>query len=296
MAEENADQAATMVAAQDAPAPIPPTYALAGPGGVGLYARLFAGYLGQYVRGRLEYRGDVLAGAFAELLQQAVTLTFLGVIFTRVPSLRGWSRPEVYFVYAVFQLSWAVAEAFSGSVWGFGERYIVRGELDRILLRPAPPIFQLLLEGVAVEPVSQVAAGLAILVWAAGADALHWAWWMPPLLAASVVAGGTVYVAVFFSLACIAFWVDGRTGIAPLVFNLTTYAQYPVTIYGHWLRWLLTFLLPFAFAAFYPAAALLRPGQYLLWGLASLPVAAVTVGVAAVVWAQGLRRYQGAGS
>lgn len=298
MAERDArGLAATDVAAANASlAPLPPTYASAGPGGAGLYLRLFLGYLGQYARGRLEYRGDLLAGLLAEVLQQGVTLTFLAVIFAREPTLAGWSRPEVYFVYAFYQLSWAVAESVAGSLWGLGERYIVRGELDRILLRPVSPLFQLLLEGIAAEQVTQIAAGLAILLWAGHAAGVRWAWWLPPMVVVGVLAGAAIFVAVFLGLACIAFFVDGRTGIMPLVYNVTAYAQYPSTIYGRGLRWLLTFVLPFAFTAFYPAAAILRPGPYLVWGLAAVPVAVVASVVVGAVWREGLRRYQGAGS
>lgn len=275
---------------------VPPTYPPAGAAGAALHLGLLLGYLGQYARGRLEYRGDLLAGLLAEVLQQGVTLTFLAVIFASVPTLAGWSRPEVYFVYAVYQLSFALGDMLSGSVWSLGERYIVRGELDRILLRPVSPLLQLLLEGVAAEQFTQLAAGLVILLWAWRAAGLRLAWWMPPLLLSGVAAGAVIFLAVFLALACLAFFVDGRTGIMPLVYNLTAYAQYPTTIYGRALRLLFTLVLPFGFAAFYPAAALLRPSAYLAWGLAAPAVAALACALAVLIWRQGLRRYQGTGS
>ncbi len=273
-----------------------PSYAPAGPAGLRRYLGLTAGYLGQYVRGRLEYRADLLSGVLSEVFTQAISLTFLAVLFTHVPALAGWSHPEVYVMYAFFQLSWGLADSCAGGVWGFGERYIARGELDRLLLRPAAPLFQLLLEGVDLESFLQVGAGVVILLWAMGAAHVHWRWWMPPLIALWTATGAAIFLGVFLALTCAAFWVDGRTGVMPLVYNTTAYGRYPVTIYGRWLRILFSYLLPFAFVAFYPAAALLRPAAYVSWGVGAVPAAAATCAVAALVWTRGLRRYQGTGS
>ncbi|HLO01727.1 MAG TPA: ABC-2 family transporter protein, partial [Symbiobacteriaceae bacterium] len=62
------------------------------------------------------------------------------------------------------------------------------------------------------------------------------------------------------------------------------------------LRILLTWVLPFAFVGFYPAAYFLRPQAYWLWAAATPLMGIALFGAAVLIWRAGLKRYHGAGS
>jgi ABC-2 type transport system permease protein len=76
--------------------------------------------------------------------------------------------------------------------------------------------------------------------------------------------------------------------------------SYPITVYGPWLRRIMCFLVPGAFVAYFPALALTgRPDPLGLpdaLRYCSPLVAAAMVGIAALIWRTGVRRYQGTGS
>ncbi|HYG59071.1 MAG TPA: ABC-2 family transporter protein [Symbiobacteriaceae bacterium] len=260
------------------------------------YWDLFWAYIAQYAKGRLEYRADFLAGLVTDVLYQSVAVIFLLVVFRQVPTLAGWRQEEVFFIYGYFLWPYAFFSTLSGGAWEFTDKYIVRGELDRLLLRPANSLFQLILEGIELEPLMGLVTGSAIMFWSAGALGLDWRWY-DPLLMLLLTAGSTlIYLGVYLSLACIGFWYDGRTGLLPLMWNVNTYGRYPISIYNGVLRTILTWVLPFAFVGFYPAAYFLRREAFLGWALATPVMGLAFFSLAVVVWRVGVKRYHGTGS
>ena len=64
--------------------------------------------------------------------------------------------------------------------------------------------------------------------------------------------GAVIYLAVFLILTSVSFWFEDRVGIVPPVFNMLTFARYPLTIYNVFVQFLLSWIIPFGFATFYP--------------------------------------------
>ncbi len=59
------------------------------------------------------------------------------------------------------------------------------------------------------------------------------------------------------------FWSDAKSSIMPpLMYNIGNYGRYPVNIYNRVIRFILTFVLPFAFVGVYPAAYFLRKTEW----------------------------------
>lgn len=260
------------------------------------YWDLFWSYVAQYAKGRMEYRADLIAGLFSDVLYQSVAIIFLLAVFRQVPTLAGWRQEEVFFIYGYFLLPYAFFGTLSGGLWDFTDRYIIKGELDRLLLRPAHALFQLLLEGIDLEPLMGLITGTAIMLWSGGALGLEFRWYDVPLLLLLTAGSTLVYIGIYLSLAAIGFWYDGRTGLLPLLWNVNNYGRYPTAIYNRTLRMLLSWIFPFAFVGFYPAAYFLRREAFLTWSLLTPVMGAAAFSIAVAVWRAGIRRYQGTGS
>ena len=67
-----------------------------------LYINLFLQYASQYIKTKLEYRGDFIVGLLSDLSLQTVNLIFILVVFGHTQALKGWSREEVIFIYGFF--------------------------------------------------------------------------------------------------------------------------------------------------------------------------------------------------
>jgi len=257
---------------------------------------LFREYMANYIKTKLTYRADFWVEVLSDLLGSAMNLIFIFVVFQHTSSLAGWSEAEVVFVYGYFMVPFGVFGTFF-NLWNFSERYIVKGEMDRVLTRPAHSLVQIMLEN--VDPPSMIGAvvGLAIMGSAWSALGLPFDWYDPLVLAGLVLGSVLIYAGIYTTLAAISFYSDAPTGIVPLMFNIQNYGRYPVQIYNKAIRFLLTWLLPFAFVGVYPASFFLdRQDGGEMMALLTPAVGAVFCAIGLLVWNRGVKRYRGAGS
>ncbi|MCU6711862.1 ABC-2 family transporter protein [Paenibacillus sp. J5C_2022] len=261
------------------------------------YASLFTEYLKNYAKTKLTYRADFWIEVISDLLFQIMNLIFILVVFQHTPSLGGWSQDEVVFVYGFFMIPYGIFSTFFG-IWNFSERYVVKGEMDRVLTRPAHSLFQVLLENVDPPSLmgSAVGAGIMAICWTRLDLPFHA---MDLLMLALFVIGAVlIYGGIYTALSAISFFSDSPTGIVPLIYNIQNYGRYPVNIYNKAIRFVLTWLLPFAFVGVIPASYFLEKKADDLSKLAMLtPVMGLvvfTLGLA--LWNHGVKRYRGAGS
>jgi ABC-type uncharacterized transport system, permease component len=261
------------------------------------YASLFLEYIKNYAKTRLTYRADFWVEVVSDLLFQAVNLIFILVVFRHTPTLGGWSEAEVVFVYGFFMIPYGLFSTFFG-IWNFSERYIVKGEMDRVLTRPAHSLFQVLLEN--VDPPSLVGsfvgAGIMAMCWSQlGLPFQVWDLFVLLLLVAGAV---LIYAGIYTALSSISFYSDAPTGIVPLMYNIQNYGRYPVNIYNKIIRFVLTWLLPFAFVGVIPASYFLEKKADDLSQLALLTPAMglIVFGIGLALWNHGMKRYRGAGS
>src|SRR4051812_42730515 len=101
------------------------------------------------------HQADFWTGLIADLSLQGVNLLFIAVIFQKVPTLNGWRRDEVLFIYGLAIMAYSLFHAFFSGIYYLGNNYIVEGNLDRVLLRPLDPLFQIYSERVDIEDIGE---------------------------------------------------------------------------------------------------------------------------------------------
>ncbi|MFC0190336.1 ABC transporter permease [Fictibacillus aquaticus] len=259
------------------------------------YLSIFFQYAGQYVKTRLSYRADMLVEIFSDFLFQAVNLVFILVVFGHTNLLGGWSREEMIFIYGFFLVPFAVFGAFF-NIWDFTDRYIVKGEMDRILTRPIHSLFQIVLERLELESLFGAVTGLIVMFYAGSRLGLELHWYDPFIFIVLVLGGVLVYAGIFISLASIGFWSDSRTDIMPMMYNIGNYGRYPVDIYNKVIKYILTWILPFAFVGVYPSSYFLGRTEWYGYAFLTPVIGAVFFGVAVWLWNVGVTKYRGAGN
>lgn len=259
------------------------------------YFSIFFQYIGQYMKTRLQYRADLFVEILSDLLFQAVNLVFILVVFGHTQLLHGWSRDEIIFIYGFFLVPFAIFSTFF-NIWDFNERYIVKGEMDRILTRPIHSLFQVILERIELESLFGAVTGLAVMIYAGSLLGLPFHWYDPFIFLLFVIGGALVYGGIFISLATIGFWSDARTSIMPTMYNIGNYGRYPVDIYNNVIRYILTWILPFAFVGVYPAAYFLKREEWYWYSFLTPVVGLAFFILSIVLWNTGVKRYRGAGN
>jgi len=257
--------------------------------------RLFTEYLSQYFKSRLAYRANFLSELVSNLVFEVINLVFILVVFQHVSTMKDWTRDEIIFIYGFFLVPYAVFSMFF-SFWDFNEKYIIRGEMDRILTRPINNLAQVCLESIAPDRIFGVITGLIIMGYAAFQLGLSFAWYDVPLFILLVISSSLIYAGVYTGIAAVSFFSDSRTGIAPMIWNIQNYGRYPVDVYNKVIRILLTWILPFAFVGVYPAAYFLRKEVYYGYAMLTPVMGIVFFCIGLFVWKLGVRKYSGAGS
>ncbi len=250
--------------------------------------------LKQRLRTRLAYRGDVFAGFVSGTLLAVVGPVFITTLFQNVSTLGRWTAPEVLFVWGFADTVSGCFYVVFGGLYVLNRRYILGGELDRLLVRPVDAYAQLLLDNLALEELPTALLGLLVM-----AIALSWGLpspepWRWLLLPVWIAAGLATLGGVVTAIASLGFHLHHRGTAVGLSMQLTSFSRYPLDLFGSPLRWLLT-VLPFGFAGFYGACLFLpRPElQLYAWATPAVGVVALVGGYAA--WRVGLRRYTSVG-
>ena len=260
-----------------------------------MYFTLFGDYLKNFMKTRLTYRSDFWIEVVSDLAFNFMNLFFILVVYMHTDAMAGWLRAEVIFIYGYFMVPYGIFACFF-NVWNFGERYIVKGELDRVLTRPAYNLLQITLENMDPSSLFGSLVGFAVMVYAWPGLDLTLAWYDPLVFVLLTIGSIMIYAGLYTALTSISLYSDSPTGIMPLIWNIQNYGRYPVSIYNGIIRFTLTWVLPFAFVGFYPAAYFLDKANYMKMALMTPVVGVVFLFIGIFVWNIGIRRYRGAGS
>jgi ABC-2 type transport system permease protein len=259
-------------------------------------ARIFGAYFVQFLKMRLAYRMDFFIDTLAVGFSLLIQLAVLSVLFGKVSALDGWSYPQVLFIYGFSLVPLGLFNLVSVNLYGFADEYLIGGRFDRVLLRPVGSLAQVIFESFNVSGLNEILLGLAVMIHAGMKLGLDFG--VTDVLALLVLAPGAalVYLGVFLGITAVSFWFEDKMGLAPPVYNLIRFSRYPLTIYSLPVRIFLTFVLPFAWVAFYPAAWFVGGPGLAKVAMATPLVGVVVFGGAALLWRRGVRNYVSTGS
>jgi ABC-2 type transport system permease protein len=249
------------------------------------------------IRSRMQYTFNFWVGTAASGMINAVEFSLLAVVLHRFGTIQGWSMAESAYLYAVITLSKALYRSFASDVHNL-EKYLVSGDLDGLLLRPAPVLLILMSQNFSPR-FGETALGISMLAFSlgsiieGGAASLR----AVPLTVIAILSGGILMFGIGLLTASAGFWLTRIEALQVLTEDASrTAAQYPLTIYPGWLQGLLTGLIPIAFVNYMPSLYIIR-GTHGAWTLGlSIAVAGAVLILSMQVWKFGLTRYQSTGS
>jgi ABC-2 type transport system permease protein len=252
------------------------------------------------LRSALQYRTDTFIVIVMALAFQGTGFAFAWVLLSRFESLAGWTLGQVAFLYGLRLIVHAVAGVLTGPFFGL-ESQVRSGEFDRYLIRPLSPLLQFMTQRVEISILGDLLGGVAIFIAANQLVGLAWTPAALLYLVLAIAGGALAEGAVRILIGALSFRFLASTSFLYLADSVfSTFANYPLTIFGGILQFLFTFGLPLAFVAYVPATVLLdRTAE-----LQVNPVLAYVAPAIGVLWSviavrvfnRELRNYQSAGS
>ncbi len=220
----------------------------------------------------------------------------LSTLFSKVKALDGWSFEQVLFIYAFSLVPLGMFNIVSVNLYRFSDQYIIQGKFDRVLLRPVDTLAQVIFESFNVSGLNEILLGIVVMAYAGMKLGLDFGVQEILTLAILAPSASLVYMGVFLAITSVSFWHEDRMGLAPPVYNIIRFSRYPITIYSLPIRIFLTFVLPFAWVAFFPAAWFLGSEEFGRLALLTPLVGLVVFGGSLLIWKRGVRNYASTGS
>jgi ABC-2 type transport system permease protein len=120
------------------------------------------------------------------------------------------------------------------------------------------------------------------------------------MLVVMIPAGVVLFSSVWVIGACLSFWTtDGGEFTNAFTYGGAFMAQYPIDIYGTWLRRFLCYIVPLGFVCYFPALYILDKRDPLglprFLEFSSPFVALLAAFVAGTIWRGAVRHYRSAG-
>jgi ABC-2 type transport system permease protein len=259
------------------------------------YPVLYWHFLLQRFKILMEYRANFLIGASSTVFLQISGLLAVWVVMRQIPSLNGWSFDEVLLIYGLITLSKSINHMFADNLWTLGQQYIRTGGFDRFLVRPIDPLFHLLADRFCHDGIGNFLVGLVLVARSTAALGIARDPGTVAYLALAVLSGGGIFIALNLLTSVSAFWLMDSVPVTRVVFDNHLFAQYPLTIYPRAVTILLTWLIPYGFASFYPASYVLGHDVGVLAWMGPF-VAILLLSLGYWFWRFGLSRYAGTGS
>jgi ABC-2 type transport system permease protein len=263
---------------------------------LGIYRRL----VGARIRSQLQYRLSFWLNLLGTALITFLDFAAILILFHQVDALGDWSVAEVGVLYGISCVSFALADLVFGHLDQLPEM-IRKGDFDQVLVRPLGSLLQVISTDFALRRLGKLSQGLLVLVIALAYADVEWTLGRAAMLAVAIVAGCAIFAGVWVALSTIVFWlIDSHEAVNAFTYGGNYLAQFPVNIFGPWLRRLVIYLIPLAFVAYFPALYLLGKEDAL--GLPRAlqfgsPLVAVATSLAGwALWRIAVRRYRSVGS
>ena len=253
-------------------------------------------FMVQEFKRMMEYKGDFIVGVIGFFLVQLSNLMFLWIIFGQIPDLAGWSVNEVVFIYGMSLIPKGIDHLFFDNLWAIGHFTVRKGDFDKYLTRPINTLVHVLFEKLQIDALGELVMGIALVCVSLPQLSIEWS--VPKVLLgiAAVFFATFIYTGIKTATAAVAFWSKRSGNIIYMVYMFNDFAKYPVTIYNEVVKNLITYVIPFAFTAYFPALYLLT-GENPLFNVGmTVLMSVVLMSLGVFVWHRGIRAYESAGS
>ena len=222
------------------------------------YLRLYRVLVTQFLKTIMQSRVDFLIGLLGFFFSQIMGIAFLYLVFQQIPDLQGWTLDQLIFIYGFAQIPRGIDHLFTDNIWLVAYRLVINGDFDRYMLRPMNIFFQVIAEKLQPDALGELLVGTILVVRSLTkgimvVDGLHIV-----LFFVSIFAGALIYTSIKLFFASLAFWLKVSGPFLPIAYDMANFAKYPTEIYSKGVRFLITWVIPFAFVAYLPASFFMK--------------------------------------
>jgi len=259
--------------------------------------KLYFKYLLIHFKSQLQYRTSFWLLSIGQFFIPFTVFLGLYLLFEQFGQIKGWDFFEVALCFAVIHLAFSLSECLARGFDVFSS-LIVKGEFDRLLVRPRSTFLQVLGSKFEFTRVGRLLQSGFVFVLALSNLSIEWSITKVLTLLFMISSGVFIFTGIYMLAAAMCFWTVQGLEVA----NIFTdggreMAQYPLNIYQRWVTRFFTYVIPFGTVNYLPLMFIIgkNEGNELLTML--IPMAgSLFILPCFLVWKIGVRHYRSTGS
>jgi ABC-2 type transport system permease protein len=259
------------------------------------YLSIYRLFVAQSLKRNLEYRADMVLGIVSFVAVQAVGLLSIRLLYNYIPDIAGWTFNELLLIYGLFQIPRGIDHLLTDNLW-LVSNLVRKGTLDQILTKPLNPLFHVIAQRFQLEALGELLLGIAILVYVFPLLSIEITLIQLAFLTIFILVGSLIYTSIKLLATTLSFWFKNSFPIMVTVYDMALFTQRPLAIYPLALQFILSYVIPFAFTAYFPAVYLLQDVNVITLLLQATLVTLVLLVGSYRFWVLGLSYYESAGS
>jgi ABC-2 type transport system permease protein len=260
--------------------------------------------IGAQLRAQMQYRTSFMLEMIAQFAGTILDFVVVVIFFSRLTALGGWTLPEIGLLYGLSGVAFGLADmVIAGFDYiYFGPNMVRMGEFDRVLVRPVSTFVQVLTSQFTLKRLGRIGQGAIVLGWALFALGDIWTPIKIVYMLIVIVSAAFFFGGLFIFGSGLSFWtVDSLEAMNVATYGGQFMTQYPMTIYGDFMRSFFTFVIPMAFINYYPTLWLLdKPdplgGPTALLAFIAPVICLLMFAIGVQLWRVGVRHYASTGS
>lgn len=256
--------------------------------------RIYTSFLSASLKEMLIYRLDCIAGMVSQLLTQFVEVIFIWITFQNTDNLAGWNFEQILLLYGITLISIGISDFCFDALYDIGPKYIRNGDFDKILLRPIHPLISIIGSSNEFTSLGYFGLGLFMTVSMLIKLAIPVTFILIFKIIFFSIIGAAIIGAINTIFSIASFWTYKSNEVIWTFFRIYKFAQYPIDIYNGFIKFLITYILPYVFVAYYPTMNYLGMDKYMIY---LSPIVAIVLWIIAVnVWNWALKKYRSTGN
>lgn len=256
--------------------------------------RLYFKYMRLHFKSELQYKISFILSFISNFL------VFFGYYFTilclfdKFSNIKGFTLYEVLFTFGVIQFGFAFCETFFRGIDRF-DKLIIKGEFDRILLRPRNILLQVSCEDMYFSRISRILQSIIIIIISIFNLNVIWNIYKVITVIFILFSSVILFLSIFILSAVYCFITVKGLEIRNLITDGgKQMAQYPIGIFKKGFIFVFTFIIPFGLVNYYPLLYLLGKNDNIIYMLCPL-ITIVYLIISILIFYRGVKRYESVG-
>lgn len=244
-----------------------------------------------------QYRLSLVLSLIAQILTSVMAILTIYFLFDRFKIVKGWTFEQVSLSYSVVYFCFSFTECFFRGI----DRFVLlvkSGQLDGYMVRPRGVLTQAVCSDVEFSKMGRMLVGIIILIYTCIIQPFSWDFMKIFVLISMLIGGIVIFFSLFLIGAAVSiFTIDGIEAVNIFTDGGRELCQYPVDIYGKFVKNFFTYIIPFGCFNYLPMMYIFGIGSPTLFGNAFAPFYGMLFIIPAyILFRISLKKYASTGS